>query len=487
MKKCLLVLLLCCLLVASLFGGAGYLFQKQLDAQLAAMPQGWTVASRDVSLLSRQVRLQGVHLVLSEGMGSPLVCDMGTLQATLSWKGLLSCLPLGDAVLPREGTLTLLDSLHLTNMTGQQPQPDGSILMLRARRGDFRQVSLPAQVYRDWSHGSAEAKHALLQALVIGNASFTDTQQEIKQNDITMRLLSCKTLQADNLSATRTQHAVAQGLALDDVIHTTIASLEIRDLLLPTADQWRLLAEADDSEALQSLLLEFYAEQPAFSLLTLSGLTVCSRPITLLSLQELRLDWLQDGDSQTLRSSLRDLSIPVSVMRLLLPPVNMPGIDALHINGNGTVRCAEGLGHVTGSVNVESVAGLSYAYDMPTASVPGTVADEICNLDMTLTDKGLMALIAVNISPDAATSRMILSAGTAALNDGSDNGAAMMQALQDYIARPGTLHLTSQPGVPLLLFSASDPASQLSLLRLTATPGPRTLEALVEALPRTAQ
>ena len=487
MKKCLLALFLCCLLVAGLFGGAGYLFQKQVDAQLAALPQGWTVASRDVSLLSRQVRLQGVHLVLSEGMGAPLVCDMGTLQATLSWKGLLSCLPLGDTLLPREGTLTLLDSLHLTDMTGQQPQPDGSILLLRARRGDFRQVSLPAQVCRDWSHGSAEATHALLQALVIGSASFTDTQQEIKRNDVTLSRLSCKTLQAENLSATRTQRAVAQELALDvEEMHTTIASLEIRDLLLPTADQWQLLAEADESEALQSLLQEFYAEQPAFSLLTLSGLTVRNRPVTLLSLQELRMDWLQDGDSQTLGSSLRDLSIPVSVLRLLLP-VNLPGMDALHINGNGTVRCAEGLGHVTGSVNVESVAGLSYAYDMPTASVLGTVADEISNLDMTLTDKGLMALIAVNISPDAATSRMILSAGTAALNDGSDNGAAMMQALQDFIARPGSLHLTSQPGVPLFLFSASDPASQLSLLRLTATPGPRTLEALVEALPRTAQ
>lgn len=487
MKKCLLALLACCLLVASLFGGASYFFRKQVEAQLAALPEEWSVEACETSLLSRSVRLRGLHLVLPDGKGFPLVCDIATVDATLSWRALLASLPVpGQSMLPREGDITVLDALILDVLSQRQQQFDGSHLSFYVKKGILRQVTLPVGTFRDGLQNMPDVTDTLLGQFSTSDMQLQDVQQHRESRNELLSSLSCSSLRLSQVSARRIQSVRAQGLVLElDDMQARADALESRDLILPTPELMRLVSEASQPEEIQQLLQEFYAEQPAFSLLKFSDAALLDQQRLMLSLGEIQLDWLQDGAAQILGSSLRDLNIPALVIQSLLP-VKLPGLDALHINGNGTIRCADGLAHTTGSLTVDSVAGLAYSYDVPSAGVLVTRQDNLSNLDMTLTDKGLMALIALNISPDAATSRMILSAGTVALNDGSEHGAAVSQALQTFIARPGTLRLTSQPDTPLSLAGA-DAGSLLPLLHLTATPGPRTLESLVEALSRATQ
>ena len=133
-------------------------------------------------------------------------------------------------------------------------------------------------------------------------------------------------------------------------------------------------------------------------------------------------------------------------------------------------------------IQLDSLCDVEYVYEMRGKSILGPWTG-LRHLDIRLTDKGLMPIVALNVDQDPAVAQMSMDTLAQMLAANLPNGAAVLPALKTFIATPGELKIgiagddwiPVQPDNPLWLLQL------VTRLQVESTPGKSPLADLVKA------
>ena len=135
----------------------------------------------------------------------------------------------------------------------------------------------------------------------------------------------------------------------------------------------------------------------------------------------------------------------------------------------------------TGRLSLEGLVDLDYAYNFFSED-PSMMDAAISDLSLDLHDHGLTAVLAYNIDPrPEAMEAMMPMLGASLSSDLNDPRDA--EAIQTFLARPGTLSIRSEdPARVMPWIQFIDAAALGRMLVFTATPGEKSLLEQMKAL-----
>lgn len=256
----------------------------------------------------------------------------------------------------------------------------------------------------------------------------------------------------------------------------------MRDLVLPdSALAKEFLLAVEDPRLFEAFLANHAPDKPFFSHMLLKDAD-CGLGGISVSLELLDTTWALEGDTQTLVSTIRNFLIPGSMLQAMPLPFALPGLKEIRLSMSSTQTLTNGESRHSGKIVADSLCELAYQHEAQGKSVLGPWTT-LRHLDSRLTDKGLMAIIALNIAPDPAVAQMGMETLAQVVAENLPNGREALPALRTFIATPGELRLsiTGDDWIPI---QGDDPLWLLQLaprLRLDATPGKNSLADLVAA------
>ena len=481
LKKILLALLLALLVtLGALAGGMAWLDSRlgnalhdRLPALLAVPAPGLHAGGVSLSLRKRQVTLHDLTLTQTDGsrlhlarltatLDSAALCALRPLVPLPRWLLGLLLPPMPPALLPDAPAaprppLPLLADVEATGLSWQT-----AAFRCRIQRAHIARLSLDADA---------------AEALLAGQMSFRHLPEHLHLHE-----LRCRFLALEQPSLLRPVHVSLQELhaeALHQGIMQTLrgTALNVRDsqadlacrevrhsaLSLPA-----LLAAREPKEALLAALdTPAATDRPLHW--SVSGLTCLVGGQTLLDAQALSRDErTTDGDRrEQLRLDGARLHVPALAALLGL---SLPGQDLWSLDGSSE-RCTQTGGDSRLRVMVNSTPA-SLRYTVRLHASPAS--RRWSNLDLTLDDRGLLALWALNCPGHDP-----LAALQARLPDPLPPD--ILRPLRCFAARPGSLHLTSTtPGGHAPLWES--PSGWAQDVRLSVQPGPDFLREQIDRL-----
>ena len=194
------------------------------------------------------------------------------------------------------------------------------------------------------------------------------------------------------------------------------------------------------------------------------------------------MTWTMQGDTQRTDNTITNLVIPTAAVNALLPTLTFPGLRELRFTFTDQQSLTDGISTVSGKTILDGLCELTYSCEGKARNLL-TPPPVFRHLDLRLTDKGLMAIVALNIDKDPAVARMTLESLIQIVASGLPQGQTHLPALTAFIDRPGELNLRitgddwiAQPDkAPHVLDQI------ISRLQLTATPGNAPLADAVKA------
>lgn len=254
----------------------------------------------------------------------------------------------------------------------------------------------------------------------------------------------------------------------------------IQDLALPESKLIEKLRAVNDPYVLE-LFLAGVAREPIFSHALIKSLNVSTNGIAV-TMELLDNTWTQDQGTQTLTSTMTNFLIPTTLLAASPIPVKLPGLKELRFNASGTQTFTGEASRLEGKFTADSLCDVEYGYEMRGKSILGPWTG-LRHLDIRLTDKGLMPIVALNVDQDPAVAQMSMDTLAQMLAANLPNGAAVLPALKTFIATPGELKIgitgddwiPVQPDNPLWLLQL------VTRLQVESTPGKSPLADLVKA------
>ena len=462
--------------------------------------------SRELQL--RKVRLTG-KLLAQDGQTSrgSFLSTGEELSLRLTWRGLFLNTPLASLLLPAGAPgaelIPVAESLRLRE-TSTTVAEQSLVLTLSAEDATAENVAMDGALLRavltdapgapgpdalDWAYGFAAGRFALtglelnMEAPATGE-TFTATCAEFLTRGLERRHMA-------------EQVARSIRCPLGDGRALTIASLGQEAVTLP------------DKALLQPLLRELARPQvtrpqlenavkTAFSgpepLLGKGSVTGLVLPLADMEYEALRLErgLLTWHTAQPLNQELaiEGFSLPMALLERE-GGLALPGISTLSLDATVAVRAA-GSGpnapeQHTGNLAARDLCSLDYAFTLDAqgygselAFLRGTYSGAALNY----TDAGLLPRLAASIMPTPEAAMMALKVGVGRVcSAATPENAALRQALETFIERPGSLALTARAPFNLLeaLVTVGE-GNAGALVSATATPGPRTLAEAMRAV-----
>lgn len=254
----------------------------------------------------------------------------------------------------------------------------------------------------------------------------------------------------------------------------------VQDLSLPASKLLGEMRAVEDLDRLE-VFLAGVAQEPIFTRALIKSLNISTNGIAV-ALELLDNTWTQDQGTQTLTSTMTNFRIPTTLLAASPIPVKLPGLKELRFNASGTHTFTGEASRLEGKFTADSLCDLEYAYEMQGKSILGPWTG-LRHLDIRLTDKGLMPIVALNVDQDPAVAQMSLDTLAQMLAANLPNGTAVLPALKTFIATPGELKIgiTGDDWIPV---QADNPLWLLQLvtrLQVESTPGKTPLADLVKA------
>lgn len=206
--------------------------------------------------------------------------------------------------------------------------------------------------------------------------------------------------------------------------------------------------------------------QPFFSRHLVKDIRLTFNEVTVTADQVETL-WNAEGDTQNAANTITDLVIPMSVM----PFVHI-GLKELRCKFTERQSLNNGIVTASGSLTADGLCDLDYNVEGQMAGMFSPM-NTFRHLDMRLTDKGLMALTALNIAEEPAVARMTMESMAQMLAANLPNGETLLPAVKTFIATPGELKIGID-GDEWIPIQAENPLWLLQLvtrLQLEAVPG----------------
>lgn len=452
-------------------------------------------------LVLRKVRLTG-KLVSEDGQASrgSFLSTGEELSLRLTWRGLFLNTPLAPFLLPTgepgAELVPVAESLRLRE-TATSVAEQSLVLTFSAADATAENVAMDAALLRavladapagprpdalDWAYGFAAGQFALtgldlgMEAPDTGEA-FTATCAEFLTRGLERRHMAEQVARGIRCS-------LGEGRAL------TIASLEQEAVALPDKARLQpLLRELTKPQVTQSQLEE--AVKTAFSgpepLLGKGSVTGLVLPLADMEDEALRLErgvltWhtAQPLDQEIV---IEGFSLPMALLERE-GGLALPGISTLSLDATVAVRATGGGADAperhTGNLAARDLCSLDYAFTLDArgygselAFLRGTYSGAALNY----TDAGLLPRLAASIMPTPEAAMLALKVGVGRVCSATTpENAALRQALETFIERPGSLALTARAPFNLLeaLVTVGE-GNAGALVSATVTPGPRTL------------
>ena len=505
--KGLLAALIVCVLAAvgGLFACKPLVEQAVRDALRNVNPDATicSVDTVDINPLSFTMKLGNIHI--SDQRTYDTVLKEVTM--TLSPRFVLACVPfLRDSILPAAGDAPLVSSATGHDLIERSLIP-GDPMACTVEALTSGPVAMDAAVLKRLLNGQQVPEGEFMISIIAEKVTYgpvhisstaPETQMQSSIASVSIEGVDRRTWKRMAMDATevtiRSEGACKMG------------KLEIRDIFLPDADWFgRLLSlarRADDTSIgefelqLEALILEAVLPQksaagkqmmtrPLFGQLAIREVDIIESPgrknENLFHASEMQFDWLGLAPHHFKSSLACDFAT-----KPLRELVSIPGKERITLKWQDdtlekTGTAGENFLRQTGRLSLEGLADLDYAYNFFSEN-PSMTDAAVSDLSLDLHDHGLTAVLAYNIDPrPEAMEAMMPLLGASLWKDFDDIKDA--QALQTFLARPGSLSIRSEdPAQRISWIQFLDAAGLGRALVFTATPGEKSLAEQMKAL-----
>ena len=492
MKKTVLILAPLLLAVLVLVTAAQLWLRPQVENQVRQALAGLTsfdgspvqssVKVLDFSPFTRKLLLSGLELRMVQPQG-PVTYQAAEVSLRLPLRAMLACTPLRGAALPEQGMTTVAEGLLLLNVSARTSL--GEVVM---QREEIDTLYADSALLREMAEG-AKLPDALGLAYRMGadniRASFISVDIPTVNQPVYMSL---KEAELRNWRGRHMEEAALTDLRLriDGQDGLILDSLNQSCIVLPEEALLRrlslLFSAPPDQRSMQTLFQEMLAaDEPLFRELRLNGL-IMPLPEDRAELKTGSFEWFSNRPARY-RINLSGLSLPAVLQGYGLA---MPGLDTVRLDADISVE-EQGRDSILekGMVKAANLGDLHYSLlisgntegmDQQQALFSQTYGD----LKLHFEDHGLMARLALMLSPDERAAAAMFSA---AVNNfcppNTPENRALAAALEAFISRPGGLEISSTPG---RLYSLAEVLGVLAagtpgiLFHAAAQPGPESLE-----------
>ena len=444
----------------------------------------------EFSPLSRTLTLYGLRL-RGETPQGPLSYEVAEVSLRIPLRMLLAYTPLRPMVLKDVGMMPVAENIVLRNLSTRSPDFRASV-----QREEINEVRSQSELVARFLDG------APIDALAASYQMGADRAHCF--------FLSVNMPGKEGLAQLTIKESLVEGwdgaaiarMRIDDVQSRLngresmrMASFEASGITLPEIGLVHRLMDAatmgeEDMEAavkiIGPILEEILAADPPLVRQVRANGMAFSVENGSVTIDGAGFDWLSNTPRHT-TSFIRNLSAPRNLMQVstgfLAPALkadmtfeSMAQSSSSH-KKNLTIK-AENLADVDCSLTLYDAGIIS-------TSEQALLLQSFSDLHLTVKDRGAMAWLGINISPNGLAAATVLNQTLdkgLELNPTQQN-RAIREALLTFVQRPGKLEVTSargqRIGVLQLLAALSDPGM---LFTCTATPGPKSLEEQINAL-----
>ena len=527
MKSLIRVILILAVLVLAGFAALQFWLGPKLEEQarleLAALPEALAfsellrfeplkVKSVEFSAFSRRLILRGLELrgtmdlpafeagVEQQPRSAALNYTLEEASYRLPWRALLLFTPLRDMILPETGMMAVGEEMRISNFVYSLNQGTVSARSV-VRDQEAVDIRMESGLIRELLEQRKPSN--MLNALYrigIGEmrASAMTSEMAIPEQGIKMDF-SCDAMRIRNWEGRTIEEAVADGIVLKEKDRELmrLGNITEKRFTLPEEAAMQelltLLSQTKpDENALQALLLRIVTTgEPLLREISFSDLHF---PLDgqALTFKKMALNW-QSNTPLQYGLSVDALSLPTPLLERE-SDLAFPGLPALVLDAKlGFTSGGDG-GRHKGLLSAQHLGSLDYDFIMsagsPLAGPQALFLSSYKDVNLKYTDQGLTAYLVRNVIPSARGATPALKAAIAELCPGdTPENAAVRDALETFVSRPGVLEVQSRPGKTFRVFEllaklgGKDPGA---LLSVTAQPGKESLEQQISGLDATA-
>ena len=444
----------------------------------------------EFSPLSRTLKLYGLRL-RGETPQGPLSYEVAEVSLRIPLRMLLAYTPLRPMALKDVGMMPVAENIVLRNLAVRTPEARGSV-----QREEINEVRSQSELVARFLDGvpidalaatylmGADRAHSFFLSVNMPGKDGL-TQLSIKESLVEgWDGASIALMRIDDVQSRLNGHE-SMRMASFEASNITLPELGLVHRLMDAAT----MGEEDMEAAVKTfgpILEEIMAADPPIVRQVRANGMVFSVENGSVTIDGAGFDWLSNAPRHT-TSFIRNLSAPRNLMQVstgfLAPALkadmtfeSMAQSSSSH-KKNLTIK-AENLADVDCSLTLYDAGIIS-------TSEQALLLQSFSDLHLTVKDRGAMAWLGLNISPNGTAAATVLHQTLdkgLELNPTQQN-RAIREALLTFVQRPGKLEVTSAQGQRIgilqLLAALSDPGT---LFTCTATPGPNSLEAQINAL-----
>ena len=444
----------------------------------------------EFSPLSRTLKLYGLRL-RGETPQGPLSYEVAEVSLRIPLRMLLAYTPLRPMALKDVGMMPVAENIVLRNLAVRTPEARGSV-----QREEINEVRSQSELVARFLDGvpidalaatylmGADRAHSFFISVNIpgkeGLAQLTIKESLVEGWDGA----AVARMRIDDVQSRLNGHE-SMRMASFEASNITLPELGLVHRLMDAAT----MGEEDMEAAVKTfgpILEEIMAADPPIVRQVRANGMVFSVENGSVTIDGAGFDWLSNAPRHT-TSFIRSLSAPRNLMQVstgfLAPALkadmtfeSMAQSSSSH-KKNLTIK-AENLADVDCSLTLYDAGIIS-------TSEQALLLQSFSDLHLTVKDRGAMAWLGLNISPNGLAAATVLNQTLdkgLELNPTQQN-RAIREALLTFVQRPGKLEVSSargqRIGVLQLLAALSDPGM---LFTCTATPGPKLLEEQINAL-----
>lgn len=499
--------------------------EEQVRQALAWLPENLNILERShfapseikevqFSPFSRRLVLRGLELrgtmdlpaPAGDGEHQPQTASLAytaeEISYRLPWRALLLYTPLRDMVLPETGMMSVGEDMRISNLSYVFTQ--GSV--------SARSV-LQSQEANDLRMESGLIREMLEQrkSLDMLNVFYRMGIGEIRGSAMTTEMtipeagqkvgFSCGSMRFRNWEGRAIEEASMDGIVLtkNDREFMRLGNITEKQLTMPEeADIRELLAlisqPKPDEKALLLLLQRIVTTgEPLLREISFSDLHF---PLDdqALTIKKIILNW-QSNTPLKYSLGLDAMSLPMTLVEGE-SGLTFPGLPVLVLDAKLSFTDQDDGRRHKGLLKAQDLGSLDYDFTMPADSLsplanpqpPLLISYKGVNLKYT--DQGLMAYLVNNFIPSAqaATPALKMAIAEVCSGDAPEN-AAIREALETFVTRPGVLEVQSKPGGSFRLvdfLATVGGKNPGKLLNVTAQPGKESLEEQISGLDATA-
>ena len=512
MKSLIRVILILAVLVLAGFAALQFWLGPKLEEQarleLAALPEALAfsellrfeplkVKSVEFSAFSRRLILRGLELrgtmdltafeagVEQQPRSAALNYTLEEASYRLPWRALLLFTPLRDMILPETGMMAVGEEMRISNFVYSLNQGTVSARSV-VRDQEAVDIRMESGLIRELLEQRKPSN--MLNALYrigIGEmrASAMTSEMTIPEQGIKMDC-SCDAMRIRNWEGRTIEEAVADGIVLKE------KDRELMRLGNITEKRFTLPEEAAMQELL-TLLSQTKPDENALQALLLRIVTTGEPLLREISFSDLHFPL--DGQALTFKKMALNWQSNTPLLERE-SDLAFPGLPALVLDAKlGFTSEGDG-GRHKGLLSAQHLGSLDYDFIMsagsPLAGSQALFLSSYKDVNLKYTDQGLTAYLVRNVIPSAQGATPALKAAIAELCPGdTPENAAVRDALETFVSRPGVLEVQSRPGKTFRVFEllaklgGKDPGA---LLSVTAQPGKESLEQQISGLDATA-